>query len=127
MLQGGAGLNWATRLCRPSIAARRVSSARVKRSSELGGRIGQTHPETHPYLFRAGEGSPGPVLFLVVSAHVSLENNSLHHVGLFILVTPGILASEYEQRRSDFVELMGPEAIAIFPAAEHHKMTNDIP
>jgi len=48
-------------------------------------------------------------------------------IALFVLVTIGITKEEYAQRRSRFIDLIGSEAVAIFPAAEHHKMTNDIP
>lgn len=44
-----------------------------------------------------------------------------------VLVTIGVTAAEYAQRRAALLSRLPPDAIALFPAAEHHKMTNDIP
>eukprot|EP01122_Echinamoeba_exundans_P005715 TRINITY_DN15872_c0_g1_i1.p1 TRINITY_DN15872_c0_g1~~TRINITY_DN15872_c0_g1_i1.p1 ORF type:complete len:498 (-),score=58.99 TRINITY_DN15872_c0_g1_i1:214-1707(-) len=60
-------------------------------------RYGQPHPSTHPHLLKPGE------------------------------ITPLTTAEEYAERRQRLAAKLPPNSIAIFPAALHCYMTNDIP
>jgi len=60
-------------------------------------RYGQPHPSTHPHLLKPGE------------------------------VVIGITKEEFAQRRATFAKSLPPNSVAIFPAAQHYMMSNDIP
>jgi Xaa-Pro aminopeptidase len=104
-----------------SLATRRALNIRLQ-TRNYAQRYGQPHPFTHPHLLKPGEGTWFRAKIFKFYPFIVL----IRYLHCY-LVTPLTTAEEYAERRQRLAAKLPPNSLAIFPAALHCYMTNDIP